>query len=208
MPEQEEKERILATARERFFTHGFSKVTVDEIASDLGMSKKTIYKFFPSKEDLIKAIVHAMMHSMERNVEAIVNSDKPFPQKLTEFLALLGKQISKVSKEFQRDMQRYAPGFWKEVETFRRERIFTKLDKMFVQAKQEGFFREDLNTEIFMSVFTHAVEGIMNPMTLSQSSFSPDTAFKNIFRILFEGALTNDARKQVHLFEPSFSKPF
>lgn len=206
MADLEEKERIIETAREKFFRDGITKVTVDEIAEDLGISKKTIYKFFPSKDELLKSVVHFMMGFMERRVEAIVSSDKPFEQKMTEFLALVGGFASRIGVQFQRDMQRFAPNLWKEIETFRRDRLFIKLEKMFIQAKQEGIFRSDLDHQLFMLVFIHSMHGIMNPQTLSQQAFSPEIAFKGIFKILFEGVLTDEARAKYHFFEPTYSQ--
>ena len=46
----EEKNKIIERTEDKFFRDGFYKTTMDEIATDLSMSKKTIYKFFPSKE--------------------------------------------------------------------------------------------------------------------------------------------------------------
>ena len=54
------KDRILTRAEEMFLKSGYSKVTMDEIASNLGMSKKTLYKYFSSKEELVKEIISKM----------------------------------------------------------------------------------------------------------------------------------------------------
>ncbi|HLF20141.1 MAG TPA: TetR/AcrR family transcriptional regulator [Bacteroidota bacterium] len=200
-----EKDRIVESASEKFLSQGISKVTLDEIASDLRMSKKTMYKFFPSKDELLSSIVHLMMGKMERQIEAIVSSSKAFPEKMTALMAFAGKFIGRLSSQFLRDLERFAPALWREVETFRRERIFSRLERMFVQAKQEGFLREDLDHNLFMLVFLHSMQGIMNPHTLSQHSFSAQQAFKGIFKILLEGALTDDARKEFHFFDSLFS---
>src|SRR3954471_21859596 len=53
--ENEVRNRILTEARGLFFRYGFSRVTMDEAAETLGMSKKTLYRHFPSKEDLLEA---------------------------------------------------------------------------------------------------------------------------------------------------------
>ena len=206
MPDQEEKERIIEAASEKFFAQGFSKVTVDEIAAEVGMSKKTIYKFFPSKEDIMRGVAHFMMKRVEREVGKIVNSDKPFEQKLTEFLSVIGSIVGRSGRaQMLLDMKKYAPELWKEIETFRREHLLTKVQVMFQQAKKEGLFRDDLNTDIFMLMFINCVEGIINPYTLSEHSFSAKEAFQSVFKILFNGVLTDEARSTFHLFEPTYS---
>ncbi len=205
MAEVEDKQRIVDVSSKRFMESGISKVTLDEIATELGMSKKTMYKFFPSKEDLLKTIVHTMMNGLRVRVEAVVNSDKPFVEKAPELLALIGHQISIMSKQFLFDLQRFTPELWKEIDDFRRQRILTNVRKIFIQAQDEGVFRKDLDIELFILVFTSSVQGIVNPQTLSQQSFSAEEALHGIFRIIFEGAMTEEARKNSRLFEQSMA---
>jgi AcrR family transcriptional regulator len=205
MSENDDETRIIDAASDRFMDAGFYKVTMDEIASDLRMSKKTVYKFFPSKETLLKAIVHTFMRKMEGEVQGIVSSDKPIEEKLTTLLTFIGKQLRKFSRPFMTDVQRFAPILWKEVEIFRRERVLSRLQQMFRQAKKEGVFREDLDPDLFFLVLTTTIQGIMNPQVLSQQPFSAEEAFKGIFRILYEGAFTQEARKRFQLNNLSLS---
>jgi AcrR family transcriptional regulator len=205
MIENSDETKILDTAADRFMGAGLYKVTMDEIASDLRMSKKTVYKFFPSKEILLKAIVHTMMKRVEGEVQTIISSNKPFEEKLTSILTIVGMIMRKLSRPFLTDIQRFSPGLWKEIETFRRERVFSKIQQMFRQAKKEGVFREDLDPDLYFLVFTTIMQGIMNPQVLSQQPFSAEEAFKGIFRILYEGALTDKARKRFQLKNISLS---
>jgi len=199
MSENDDKTKILEAASDRFMAVGLYKVTMDEIASDLRMSKKTVYKFFPSKEVLLKAIVHTMMKKVESEVQGIITSDKPLEEKLTVLITFVGKMMRRLSRPFMTDIQRFAPLLWKEIEIFRRERVLSQLQQMFRQAKKEGVFREDLDPDLFFLILTTAIQGIMNPQILSQQPFSAEEAFKGIFRILYEGALTNEARKRFQL---------
>jgi hypothetical protein len=137
-----------------------------------------------------------MLKRVESEVQAIISSDKPFEEKFTSILTLVGKVMRKLSRPFMTDIQRFAPGLWKEIDTFRRERVFTKIQQIFRQAKKEGVFRDDLDPDLFFLVLTTALQGIMNPQVLSQQPFSAEEAFTGIFRILYEGALTDDARKR------------
>ena len=205
MAENNDDTRIMEAATERFMGAGLYKVTMDEIASDLRMSKKTVYKFFPSKEILLKAIVHSLMKKVEGEVQGIIASDKPLEEKLTTLLTFVGKVMQRLSRPFMTDIQRFAPMLWKEIEIFRRERVLSKLQQMFRQAKKEGAFREDLDPDLFFLVLNSTIQGIMNPQVLSQQPFSAEEAFKGIFRILYEGALTDEARKRFQLNNISLS---
>ncbi|MBI3580099.1 MAG: TetR/AcrR family transcriptional regulator [Ignavibacteriales bacterium] len=195
------RDRILFFARDRFMQAGFSKVTLDEIATDLGISKKTLYKFFSSKEDLLKAAVLATMKGIEQSVARIASSNKPFAEKLAEVMVVFGKNFGKIGKTMQADLPKYAPELWKEIEKFRREKIITKLAVMIKQAREEKIFREDVNEDVLIHMLIYSIQGILNPEILSQNSFSAPEAFHTIFKVLFEGTLTDEARKNFHLFD-------
>lgn len=198
---QEPKERIISHAEERFFSSGFNKVTLDELSGELGISKKTMYKFFPSKDELLKTIIRALQRRVERNVIAIVESDKPITHKLAEFMLFIGKIAGRLSKAFQLDVQRFAPMLWKEMDEFRKEKITKYFGAMIQEAKKEGIFRTDVNEQIVFMMFLNSVQSIVNPEVLSQHSFSPKEAMYTIFHVIFEGSLTDEARKEFLQYE-------
>ena len=201
MADLEEKDHIIEHASNRYLESGVTKVSIDEIAADLRVSKKTVYKFFPSRDDLLKSVVRLMIRRVEKKIDKIIASDKPIEEKMTNWLLVIGMMLGKMSKQFVADIQRFAPALWEEVETFRREHVLSKLKEMFLQAKQEKIFREDLNVDLFYLVFIHSVEGIVNPRVLSAHSFSAKEAFAGILKLLFEGALTNDGREKFRFFD-------
>ena len=206
MADLEEKEHIVEHATKRYLESGITKVSIDELAADLRVSKKTVYKFFPSREELLATVVRLMTHRIEKQVEKLVASDKPFEQKMTGMLLIIGKMLGRMSRQFVADMQRFAPALWKEIETFRREKILSHLKEMFAQAKKEKVFRDDVNTDLFYLVFISSVEAIVNPKVLSEHSFSAKEAFKGILKLLIEGALTNEARDKFHFFDEEFGE--
>ncbi len=199
--ENEPKERILDLAQDRFFRMGFNKVTLDELSGELGISKKTMYKFFPSKEDLVRTIVRMTLRSAQKEVERITAQNKPFVHRLAEVMMFIGKMVSRFSKSFQQDMLRFAPTIWKEAEAFRREHILSKVVEMIHQAKKENVFRSDVNDEILVMMLTTCIQNIVTPDVLAQHSFSPKDAMYTIFHVIFEGALTEEARKEFMNYE-------
>src|SRR3954452_21661227 len=64
-------QRIISQARKHFFAHGFRGVTMDELARELGMSKKTLYTHVPSKTALLEAILLDKLHELESEVSGI-----------------------------------------------------------------------------------------------------------------------------------------
>jgi AcrR family transcriptional regulator len=199
MDESCDRGRILEAAGRRFMELGISKVTLDEIASDLGMSKKTMYKHFPSKEDLLKNIIHERIKRNGKRFNDIMGSASPFGEKLQDIFAFAGREFSAPSRQFVIDLRRFAPELWAEAEEYRRKTIITNVRSMIEQGKKEGMIREDRESDLFVLVFHNAVQNILTPQMLSEQSFSAVQAFRGILRIIFEGALTQGARATIHM---------
>ncbi len=199
--EQEPKERIILHAEERFLSSGFNKVTLDELSSELGISKKTMYKFFPSKDFLVRTIIKALMKKVGNSVTEIIISEKPVLQKLAELMLFLGKTGGKFSRAFQLDIQRFAPSLWKEVEKFRGEMMMSRVGTLIAEAKAQGKFRTDVNGDVVLMMFMNSVQTIVNPEVLSKNSFSPKEAMYTIFHVIFEGSLTEEARREFLTYE-------
>ncbi|HTY36422.1 MAG TPA: TetR/AcrR family transcriptional regulator [Bacteroidota bacterium] len=195
------RERVLERARDEFLSKGFSKVTLDELATDLGISKKTLYKFYPSKEELLRASLHSMMRSAGWELERIASSEAPFAEKLADAMTTMGKYVSRFRREGIADIQRCAPTIWKELDKFREEHIVSRLVKMIVQARNEDIFRPEIHEQILIRMLVSSVQGVINPQVVSQYSFSAEDAARGILKVLFQGALTDKARGDFHIFD-------
>src|ERR1700729_345131 len=104
------RRRIVAGARRYFFSHGFRGVTMDDLAGELGMSKKTLYAHFPSKMALLQAVMSDKMSSVEADLEkAMAASEGDFPARLQGLLACLRAHTEEISAPYVRDVRREAP---------------------------------------------------------------------------------------------------
>jgi AcrR family transcriptional regulator len=197
VPRQNMRDRILEIARDKFFQFGFTRVTVDEIAQDLGVSKKTLYKHFPSKEALLREIMKQNTREIEAKIDAILkdrNSD--FVEKLRGIWAFLASRLSRIGQAFQQDLQRHVPEVWKEVDQRRNQIIRQRFGKMFQKGVQSKAIRRDIDAELLVLVYVTLVQRIVNPETLSQLPLSMSQAFETIISVMFEGILTDQARRR------------
>jgi len=189
------RNRILQAAREQFFRFGFTKVTIDEIASDLGMSKKTIYKYFPSKDRLLRGVIETMMKEIWTRVSSLIHDDSmDFLDKLKYLMELVGMQISKLGRPFIQDVQRNAPEIWKEIDEFRNKAILNNFGDLLNEGVQKGVFRSDVNQQLLMLMYSNTIQNIINPEVLSQHPFSASDVFEAIIKVIFEGILTDKGR--------------
>src|SRR5437868_15506001 len=82
------RQRIVDAARAHFFSHGFRRVTMDDLAEELGISKKTIYAHFPGKFELLEAVLADKLMSVEATLSEVTRAHpKDFPATMRELLA-------------------------------------------------------------------------------------------------------------------------
>ena len=189
------RERILTAARDEFFKFGFSKVTIDEIASKTGMSKKTIYKHFESKDEIVHAVTKSSMNDMKACCEEITRNDKvDFVDKLRQMMTLVAVQYSKLGRSLIEDLQKNAPHIWKQINEFRQERINKDFGDLLKEGMQKGTFRNDIDEQLILLIYSNAVQTIINPETLMNLPFTASQVFEAIVKVIYEGILTDEAK--------------
>jgi AcrR family transcriptional regulator len=200
--------RIVAAARVMFFQRGFLRVTSDDIAAELGISKATIYKAFSSKEEMLGAAVREVMHEMLVGVERLIGDDSPgFVEKMVALFTFLGTRLSQFGPLFIRDIQKSAPRIWKEIDDFRRDKIFRNFKVILEAGRREGFFREDVDLDLLLQMFITLIQEFVNPAAILRSGRSPAATFESVIKVFFQGILTDKGRLGFSARTPALFEP-
>lgn len=190
----EEKEKILETIQEKFFREGFYKTTMDELAAELRMSKKTIYKYFPSKNDLVNAIALRFTKQMKNKILPILESDKNAVEKLTGLITLLSNTAGKIGDRMFGELKNHFPSVWQKVDSFRTEMMYGNITKVIDQGKHEGLFI-DYPTPIVMNILINSIRSTVNPEFIINNNFSMVVAAQTTFKIILGGILTEKGKE-------------
>ena len=200
--------RIVAVARALFFERGFLRVTADDIAAELGISKATLYKAFSSKEEMLGAAVREVMNEMAAGVERLIGDDSPgFVEKMVALFAFLGTRLSQFGPLLLRDIQKSAPRIWKEIEEFRRDKIFRNFKVILEAGRREGFFREDVDLDLLLQMFISLIQEFVNPAVVLRSGRSPAATFESVIKVFFQGILTDKGRLGFSARTPALFEP-
>jgi AcrR family transcriptional regulator len=187
--------RIITAARRHFFAHGFRSVTMDDVAEELGMSKKTLYASFPSKTDLLRAVLLDKFRSVEADLHRITfERSSDVLATLRELLACMQHHTGEIQPPFVRDIRRESPEIFKLVERRRRDVIQRYFGKIFDQGRRAGVFRSDIPTRLMIEILLGATEAIMNPPKLAELRLTPKAGYMTIITVVLEGLLTEKGR--------------
>jgi AcrR family transcriptional regulator len=191
---EDDKNKILNYAHQKFMKGGFYKVSMDELAFELGMSKKTIYKYFPSKENLVGEISFLFRENIKEQIQTIIKSNENAVIKITELLKTIGERLAKVDERMLGDLQKHLPHIWAEIDEFRTKQINKFFTKIIDQGRGEGFI-VNFPIEIIMTVYLSSIRAIINPSFVMNNKFSLKEAMDYTFKIVLNGILTEKGRK-------------
>lgn len=187
--------RIVGAARRYFFTHGFRGVTMDDLARELGMSKKTLYAAFTSKIELLRAVVLHKLQEVDADLErATAGAPKDVVASLQGLLAVVRRHTEEIQPPFVRDLSREAPELFKLIEGRRRQIIERYFGRIFNAGRRSGVIRRDLSTRLMIEMLMGLTEAIINPPKMQELGLSPQSGYMSIMTVVFDGLLTEKGR--------------
>ncbi len=186
----EQRERVVAIAKKRFLTYGFNQVSIGSIVKELRTSKSTVYKYFNSKEDLIKCVIDQMEKEITKNIEQIIlDQAKSFCSKLGAIIELNKDILSSINDEFLKDLQFYYPEIWEYYEQLRLSRINKYYRQLLTNGIDEGIIRRDINIEILLTVYMQLTKIPFNNGQFQKVHTNNQELYDDISRVFLEGAM-------------------
>ncbi|HSA32349.1 MAG TPA: TetR/AcrR family transcriptional regulator [bacterium] len=189
---EDSRELVVAEAKRLFHQYGFRRITMDEIAANLRMSKKTLYALFPSKDDLVRAVILSIMLPKMARMKGLMQgsgSVADFFGGVIEVFHSLGREVS---EPMMLDMK-MSPELWKEIET-RRLEVLSHIGEVIERGKKTGEVRADLNVDLFLRIFMLVINRIGNPTMMLELNMKPSDLAGQLFGIFFHGIVPADRR--------------
>lgn len=197
-----DKKKILDYSLEKFLSEGFYKTPMDSISSQLQISKKTIYKHFSSKDELVEAIVNKFTDEVSTKIETVINTNEDSLSKALRLFEIIGSTTIRLSDAWVKDIQIHMPQLWEKIDDFRTTRANAVVGEIIRRGQAEGTII-DKPAELIIHLFVNSIRSIVNPHFLYYQKFNYKEAFNHTFEILFNGILTPKGKKK---FDKIFKK--
>ncbi len=182
------KEHILKTASKLFKKYGIKSISMDEIAKECGISKKTLYEKIKDKKELVELAIEADPDASIQDIEAYKKEDA-IGQLLYGYLSMI-----KFFKDFnitcEHDLQKYYPDLYKKAVKKRRSHIYTKVAENIKQGQKEGYYRTDFNIDIIAKLHIVKIEGVLKTDIFDNDDYTITEIFKEMFLHHFYGIAT------------------
>lgn len=196
---------ILESAYALFLEKGYRHTTMDDIANSLSMSKKTLYKYYPGKLELLAASFEVLKTKLTAKVEAVLeNKYIPFPLKLKSTLTVIATHLAPINPELFEDLREYAPDIWEDLRVYINESAYRRFQKLINQGVDQGLVNPQINVSVMVMLYAAAVQSLLDPKFISQfpddiikqMNLSPSQIYDQAITIIYNGILTEEARSE------------
>ena len=194
-PGSEDRIKILKYSRKKFHNEGFYKISMDELAAELHVSKKTIYKYFPSKEKLLHEICSDTSCEIMSRIEAIIDGKEDAVVKFVKLLNMHSNFTMNISDKWLRDLSIHAPDIKKNIDEMKNEQVNKVFTKLLEQGKKDKLI-ENYPTPIIIASFNSSLKTVLNHDFLINNKFSLQNAFKITYEMILNGILTDAGKSK------------
>ncbi|GAB4133449.1 MAG: TetR/AcrR family transcriptional regulator [Raineya sp.] len=199
----EVKERIVSKAEELFMRYGIRSITMDDIARELAVSKKTIYQYFKDKDDLVMHVAFSHFNNDKNEICQITQNCENAIAEVIEMSKHLKSTLREVNPSLFFDLQRYHPKVWQLWQEHKKGFIIEQVKHNIERGIKEKVYKEDLNIEVLAILRVAQIEMAFNNEIFPPSKFDILTTQITLLEHFIRGIVT---KKGYELLEEYFNK--
>jgi AcrR family transcriptional regulator len=200
------KSRLIDRIGEQLFSRGLPSFTMDEVSQSFRVSKKTLYRFFPTKEDMILQVARVFVSRIKAFVErriARIESRGPeaFVPQIMEFIGKLGSILLSLPISVLTDLEKKSPLLFNKIDALRREVVMSLFSRIMDAGKRMGKVRADIDSEIAAHIYAGMIRQIASRQGLGPAQ-APYDVYVTAIKIMFGGILTEETKPELKIPEP------
>ncbi|MFW6104113.1 MAG: TetR/AcrR family transcriptional regulator [Bacteroidota bacterium] len=179
---------IINTAKELFWKHGVSRITMEEISTRANVSKMTLYKYYSNKKNLALAVLKSEVDRSMKKFRSIIESDLPFEEKLEQMFLMKMEGTKDISSEFINDIYQN-PDLGLHTYIEEQSRKSTKMFTSFLKDSQKkGLMRKDVKIPFVVYHINQMIQMVTDKQ-LQQHYNNPQELIMEMMRFMFYGLL-------------------
>jgi AcrR family transcriptional regulator len=191
----EEYQKILETAVMLFMRFGIKSVSMDDLARELGMSKKTIYKHFSDKKDLVASALDKALDLDRQACIRAYEGDSNAIQKMINLSRYVSEMHSDMNPAVLYDITKYYPKLWVKFESFRGNFIKETILENIEEGQKDGYYRENLKPDIISLLYITLIKGMMSQLSESSNPYDFGTLHKHMVSYHLNGICTTKGKQ-------------
>jgi AcrR family transcriptional regulator len=184
------REKILHKSQELFLNLGFKSVTMDDIAGEMGISKKTIYVHFPNKTKLVEATTLHMFETISCGIDGICSLQKNPIEEVFEIKQFVMDHLKNEKSSPQYQLQKYYPKIFVTLKSKQFEVMQGCVTENLKRGIQQGLYRDNLNIDFVSRIYFNGMVALKDQELFSLKTFSMNTLMENYLEYHLRGICT------------------
>lgn len=157
------KDRILQKAADLFHRYGVRSITMDEIASQLGVSKKTIYQYYSDKDELVDRVISEIIGNAQFNCEMLKADARNAIHEIFQVMDFIKNMFTNMNPAMVFDLNRFHPKAYKLFLNYKNQYLYQMIKDNLERGVREGLYRPEINIEIIVKLRLEGMSIAFNP---------------------------------------------
>lgn len=197
----ENREKIVVAAAELFMRYGVRSVSMDDVARELGMSKKTLYQSFSNKDELVSATMQLHMEMEKSEFSKIGENSENAIDELHRLTGCIRRSMEGVNPSLLFDLQKYHPDAWKLFLDFKQNFIQSEVERNVKRGVKEGHYRSEINPTILAKIRVEVVQLVFDPKVFPTNEFNLVDVQMHVLDHFIHGLLSDEGRELYHQYQ-------
>ncbi len=168
------KEKILHKAGDMFLSLGFKSVTMDDIANEMGISKKTIYTHFKNKTQLIEAVTFTLFDTICDGIDCICEASNNPIEELYDIKMFVMNHLKNEKASPQHQLKKYYPQIYDILRMKQFEKMHESVQESLEKGVHTGLFRQSIDVGFISRMYFNGMTGIKDETIFPRSEFSSE----------------------------------
>ncbi|HPK09072.1 MAG TPA: TetR/AcrR family transcriptional regulator [Saprospiraceae bacterium] len=190
-------DKILDYCTGAFFRLGIKSVSMDDISREIGISKKTLYAYYPAKQKLVYKAVNLYVKQEEKDIASLVESSADAIDEVINIARHNIKFFQSISPSAIYDLQKYYPEIWKSIETKHFSFIYNIVKENIDRGIHEKIYREDLNPDIIARLYVQKALSIADDKIFPIHSFDKTLLVREFIKYHLHGISNENGLKKL-----------
>jgi len=170
--------------------YGIKSITMDDVAHELGISKKTLYQFVSDKDDLVGKFIDFEIEARQEQICKCFADRYNAIEELFEISLFMNKMIRTQNPATEHDLMKYYPHHYQKTVNVRRERIYQYILFNLKKGKEEALYRQEMDEEVIAKLYLSRIENIHSNELFTVEEFTSVKLFTEMITYHVRGIAT------------------
>lgn len=189
--------KILAKAEELFFQNGVKNTTMDDLATALGISKKTLYLTISNKDELVYRAIENHMAQEKQSVLKVAETSTNAIDEMLQIGKIVTKHMRNLNPTIIYDVHKYYPTAWQMINDYKDTFLYETILQNIKSGIEQGYYRSDVNPDIIAKIYSSKADCIVDQKLFPFTQYSIISVYYEYLRYHIRGIASDKGLKYI-----------